>query len=152
MDDNTRADLICEVAKRHRVTTWEVYQMVRLMCFGPEAVDNPVFDPIEELELRGRRDRKRLLEDERPSIPELLAIWQRSHDVCLALAEHQRDPAKRAAWFAQLAEQETRMEALREQLAQTLPEALAEPDDELSAEGELRMEGFRAFRAAARRA
>ena len=150
MDDNTRADLICEVADRHRITTWEVYQMIRLLCFGPNAVDNPVFDPIEELELQGLRDRRRL--EERPPIPELLQIWQRSHDVCLALAERQRDPAKRAAWFAQLAECETRMEALRERLAQELPEALAEPDPEIDAEGELRMQAFRAFRAAARRA
>jgi len=68
------------------------------------------------MELQGWRDRKRL-EEERPSIPELLAIWQRSHDVCLALAERQRDPAKRAAWFAGLAEREAEMAALRGELS-----------------------------------
>jgi hypothetical protein len=151
MDDNQRADLLCEVAERHRITTWEAYQMVRLVVFGPDAVDNQVFDPVEELEYRAHRDRERL--KERPSIQELIAIWQRSHDVCLAIAERQSNPTKRAAWFAQLAEREAEMAALRERLAQVLRDALdAEPEDEIFAEGELRMRAFRAFRANAKRA
>jgi hypothetical protein len=96
------------------------------------------------------RDRKRL--EERPSIPELLAIWQRAHNVCAPLAERQTDPVKRAAWHAQLAEREAEMKQLRERLAQVLPEALnAEPDEpELSEEGKLAMQRFRGFGQAVR--
>src|SRR6516164_7189525 len=123
MDDNRRAELIFEVAERHRITTWEVVQMVRLMCFGPDAVDNPVFDPLEEIEYRARRDRKRL--EERPSIPELLEIWQRSHDVYVMCTSRSLNASaiqpKRAEMFAKLAVREAEMEAIRERFA--LPEA-----------------------------
>jgi hypothetical protein len=108
------------------------------MCFGPDAVDNPVFDPIEELEYRARRDRKRL--EERPSIPELLSIWQRSHDVYVAIVERQRDSTKRAEMFAKLAVREAEMTAIRERYA--LPEA---DDEMISEQGQLAMQRFRAF-------
>ena len=137
MDDAQRADLLSEVAERHRMTCWEVYQMVRLVVFGPEAVDNPVYDPIEELELQYSRDCKRL--EERPSILEALAIWQRAHDVCVALAERQRDPAKRAVWFAQLAEREAEMAALRERMGPVVP-----APGEMSADAAVRLRAFRA--------
>jgi hypothetical protein len=147
MDDNQRADLICEVAERHKITTWEVYQMTRLVVFGAEAVDNPVFDPIEEIELQARRDRK-CLEEERSTIPELLSIWQRSHDVYLARCKRQRDPAKRVMMFAKLAEREQEMAALRQRYA--LPDV--EADEMISEQGQLAMQRFRAFRANAKRA
>jgi hypothetical protein len=124
MDANRRAELIFEVAERHQMTTLEVVRMVRLVCYGPEGArkfeECGVYDPIEELDLQSYRDQKRL--KERPTIPELLEIWERSHDVCAALAERQTDLVKRAAWFAQLVECETQMSALRERLAQSLPE------------------------------
>jgi len=124
MDANRRAELIFEVAERHRMTTLEVVRMVRLAVYGPEGArkfdECGVYDPIEELELQAYRDHKRL--EERPSISELMAIWQRSHDVCLVLAERQKDLVKRAAWFAQLGECEQEMAALRERLAQALAE------------------------------
>jgi hypothetical protein len=150
MDDKRRVELICEVAERHAMTSWEVYQMVKLLVFGPEAVDNPVFDPIEELELQASRDHKRLAE--RPSIPEALSIWQRAHDVCLALAERQKDLAKRALWFAELAEREREMAALRERIAQVQPEALRSDGDGMTDEARLAMQRFRGFRAAVKRA
>jgi hypothetical protein len=148
MDEARSVELISEVADRQDMTSWEVWQMVKLVVFGPEAVDNPVFDPIEELELRASRDLKRLAGAERPSIPELLSIWQHAHDVCVALAERQRDPAKRALWFAQLADREREMKQLREWIAQVQPKALRTTNsvgDGMSEEGRLRMQCFRAF-------
>jgi hypothetical protein len=146
MDDERRTELISEVAERHDMTSWEVWQMVKLVVFGPDAVDNPVFDPIEELELRASRDRKRLAE--RPSIPELLSIWQRAHDVCVALAERQTDPAKRALWFAQLADREREMKQLREWIARVQPKALRTTNsvgDGMTEGSRLRMQCFRGF-------
>jgi hypothetical protein len=153
MDDARLDDLFYEVAERHRITTWELHQMIELMCFGPAAVDDQTFDPIEEIEYRAYHDRKRL--EERPSIPELLSIWKGARDVCLSLAERQRDPTKRAAMFAKLAEREAEMKRLRERLAQTLPETLeAEfPDkisEQLAEQGRLAMQRFRGFGKAVR--
>jgi hypothetical protein len=111
---NKRANLLLDLARQHQTTAWEVYQMARLCVFGPDAVDNPVFDPIEELDLDISSVEKLL--DQRPSIPELLEIWQHCHDVVAALAERQRDPAKRAKWLAALVEQEVRMAGLRKRL------------------------------------
>jgi hypothetical protein len=111
---NKRADLLLDLARQHRTTAWEVYQMARLCVFGPDAVDNPVFDPIEELHLDLARVEQLLAE--RPSIRELLEIWQHCHDVIAALAERQRDPVKRAKWLAALVEQEVRMAELRKRL------------------------------------
>jgi hypothetical protein len=137
MDDQTRRDKLLEVAHRHEITAWEVHQMVRLICFGPEAVDNPVYDPLEELPL----DRKRL-EEEGATIPvgDLLAIWQRAHDAYAASCERQTDPTKRAEMLAKLVEREVEMAALRKRLGER----------EMSEEGKLRMRAFRGFAKLAR--
>jgi hypothetical protein len=114
MTDDDRAEMLLDIARRHQTTAWEVYQMARLCVFGPDAVDNPVFDPREEM----RFDLARIedLLDERPSIPELLSVWQHCHDVVVALIERQTNPDKRAKLVAALIEQEARMQAVRERL------------------------------------
>jgi hypothetical protein len=153
MDDARMDDLFFEVAERHRITTWELHQMITLMCFGPAAVDDQAYNPIEEIEYRAYHDRKRL--EERPTIPELLTIWKGARDVCAAMAERQRDPTKRAAMFAKLAEREAEMKQLRERLAQTLPETLnvEHPDkisEQLAEQARLAMQRFRGFGQAVR--
>jgi hypothetical protein len=90
MNDDERAEMLLDIARRHQTTAWEVYQMARLCVFGPDAVDNPVFDPRDELSFD-----LSCIEDllaERPSIPELLTVWQHCHDVVVALIERQTDP------------------------------------------------------------
>jgi hypothetical protein len=87
------------------------------LCVRPDAVDNPMFDPREELEMGLYRVEELLAE--RPSIPELLTVYQHCHDVVVALIERQTDPDRRAKWTAALIEQEARMEGLRERLGIT---------------------------------
>ena len=71
------------------------------------------------------------------------------------MAERQRDPTKRAAMFAKLAEREAEMKQLRERLAQTLPETLnvEHPDkisEQLAEQARLAMQRFRGFGQAVR--
>jgi hypothetical protein len=115
--DARRREMLLDIAYRHNTTAWEVHQMMRLCVFGPDAVDNPMFDPREELEMGLYRVEELLAE--RPSIPELLTIYQSCHDVVVALIERQTDPDRRAKWTAALIEQEARMEGLRQRLGIT---------------------------------
>jgi hypothetical protein len=115
-----RGELIFEVADRHQITAREVVRMVHLVCFGVEGArqieEVGLYDPISDLHLDLARVDQLLAE--RPSIPELLDLWQHCRDVCAALAERQTDLTKRAAMFAALVECEARMAALRERLVQ----------------------------------
>jgi hypothetical protein len=139
-NDLARREKELEVARRHQITAWEVHHMVRLICFGPEAVDNPCYDLHEELAL----DRSRLEAKGSPiPEPELIAIWRRGHTAWAAACERETDPAKRAEMLAKLTEREAAMAAIRKRFGLT---------PELSEEGKLRMRGFRGFAKMARRA
>ena len=126
MTREQRDNAICELARKYESelkekyyeATWMVWQMVRVAVFGPDAYDNPTFDPQEELELHAHRLQVAL--DERPTIPELLEIWQSAHDVFAALVERQKDLTKRAAMQVQLLACEAQMSALQERLIQVI--------------------------------
>jgi hypothetical protein len=116
-----KAELVFDVADRYRMTVREVNRMVHVVCFGPEwaqriEVDGDQTDPSAEMLLDLQLVNDAL--DARPSISELLEIWQHCHDVFANLCERQHDPAKRAMMEVQLRECEARMAALRDRLVQ----------------------------------
>ncbi len=121
--DRRHTEHVFELMDRYRMTAREVNRMVHLVCFGPEwaqriEVDGDETDPAAEMLLDLQLVNDAL--DERPSIPELLEIWQHSHDVCVALCERQTNPVKRALMEAQLRECETQMAALQERLVKVV--------------------------------
>ncbi len=119
--DRQHTERVFALTDHYRMTAQELMRMVHLAVFGPELTqqyedEGDVTWPAKELLLDLAHVEWAL--DERPSIPELLEIWQHCHDVCAALCERQRNPVKRARIEAQLVECEAQMAALQERLAQ----------------------------------
>ena len=104
--------LLLRLSKQYQLTVREVYLMARVLLFGPRAIDLD-WDPFgewDELDLELRRDRARLLN--RPSIDELVEIWQRNRDSVAKIAARQTDPGKRAKLERLLEERDATMAAL----------------------------------------
>jgi hypothetical protein len=110
--DLRQRELILEIARQHQLTAWAVYQMARLVCFGEEAVDNPAYDPFDEVRGQHWRDEEQL--KGQPTISELMEIWQRNRDLFAATAERQTGPTRRAAMLRALAKRDAEMRAIQE--------------------------------------
>ena len=137
MDDNRRADLICEVAERYAISTLEVVRMVRLVVHGPFGLrkfdECGIYEPGDDERADALRIAKRLAE--RPSISELMEIWRHCHEIYAWRCEREPDLAKRAAMFTALREAEQQMDAIRERARQEIKRHLRGAFDARCARG-----------------
>jgi len=96
MDQNRRANLICEVAERYGMTTLEVVRMVRLAVFGPLADQMyqqcGIYEPGDDERIDFARIERRLAE--RPPISELVEISHHVHEIYAWRCDREPDLAK----------------------------------------------------------
>jgi hypothetical protein len=103
-----------ELALRHRISFWELYQMLKLETLGPESLSPDYVDPLLELEkLRSHaHSDARLLAQPDCPLADAVAAWKRWWRYCELMAEHHPRAEVRAKYAAELAERESAMTAI----------------------------------------
>jgi hypothetical protein len=103
-----------EVALRHGISFWELYQMLSLQTLGPESLSPDYVDPLRELEkLRSHaHSDAALLAQPGCSLADAVAAWKRAHRYFELMAEHHPNPLKRASYATELAAREAAMTAI----------------------------------------
>jgi hypothetical protein len=120
MPNDREAELIFEIAERYAISTLEVVRMARLCVYGPFGArmyeQCGIYEPGEDERLDVERIERRLAE--RPTVEELVEIYEHCHAIFAWRCEREPDLAKRAAMFTALHEAEQQTDALRERAMQ----------------------------------
>ena len=105
-----------DLALRHRITFWELLDMLKLATLGPESLGRDYVDPLTELEQLRRhavRD-ARVLEQPNCSLSDAVAVLCRVRRYFELLAEHHPSPKARAKAEAEFHRSEQGMARLAE--------------------------------------
>jgi hypothetical protein len=99
-----------ELALRHRITFWELLQMLKVATLGPASLD-PDYIPLSEVRtLRAQMECDAVVLAQ-PHCPLEFAVaaWERAQRYCQMLAQHHPNPDLRARYAAEYEEHQCAM-------------------------------------------
>jgi hypothetical protein len=104
-----------DLALRHRITFWELLDMLKLATLGPESLGRDYVCPLDELEkLHSHAESDARLLAEGASLVDAAAVLCRVRRYFEILAEHHPSPQARAKYSAEFRKSEAGMAELAE--------------------------------------